>query len=135
MNNASLDTHNKSKTRVEYFMKFCALPPTRIAKLPLSLLYFLNKWFESAFKWLSKGPISEWMSDAKYHHPKIFWSTAIIWIPILLVGGFYALDFLIVAGISAVALVIGLAVALTVICKIIHIVNVLTHPQKRNPKT
>lgn len=132
MNNASLDTHNKPKARVEYFMEFCALPPTRIAELPLSLLYFVNKWFEKTFKWLFDGPIAEWMLDAKYYHPKMFWGTAIIWIPILLVGGFYVLDLLIAGGVAAVAIVICLAVVFTVICKVIHIVNVLFHPQKRN---
>lgn len=125
MNNASLDTQNKQKTRMEYFMEFCALPATRIAELPLSLLYFVNKWFESAFKWLSEGPISEWMSDVKYNYPKIYWSTAIIWIPILLVVGFYVLDFLFIGGISAVVLVIGITVAFTVICKLIYFFHLI----------
>ena len=119
---------------MEYFMEFCALPPTRIAELPLSLLYFVNQWFEKTFKWLFDGPIAEWMSDAKYYHPKMFWGTAIIWIPILLFMGFYVIDLLIVAGISAVVFVIGLAGVITVICKIIHFVNLIIHPTKHTYK-
>lgn len=111
-------------------MEFCALPPTRIVELPLSLLYFVNQWFEKAFKWLFDGPISEWMSDLRYYHPKAYWGTSIIWIPIFFVVGFYLIDILFICGISAVVFVIGLAIALTAICKIIHIVNIIINCKK-----
>ena len=134
MNNTSIETPRKRKPKWQYFSEFCALPSTRIAEIPLSLLYLVNKWFEKVFKWLFDGPISEWMSDAKYNHPKIFWGTAIIWIPLLLVVGFYVLDLLIVGGISAVIIAIGLAISLTLICKLFHIINIIIHPVKLNYK-
>jgi len=111
-------------------MEFCALPASMIAELPLSMFKPLNKWFEKNFNWLSNGPIYECMSDFKDDHPKIFWSTAIIWIPILIIVGFYIIDLLFICGISAVVFVICITIAFTIICKLIHIANIIIHPAK-----
>lgn len=113
-------------------MEFCALPASKIAELPLSMLYFVNKWFEKYFNWISNGPVYEWMSDFKDDHPKMFWGTAIIWIPIFIIVGFYVIDLLVICGISAIVFVIGVTVAFTVTCKLIHIVNIIIHQAKHN---
>lgn len=130
MNTATLDTNNKPQRKMERFREFCSLPTSRIAELPLSMFKPLNKWFTHAFAWLFDNPITQWISEIKDNHPKIFWGTAVIWIPLAIVFYFYAIDLWFIGAFSSVVIIIGSAIILTVICKICHMFFVITSKRK-----
>ncbi len=130
MNNATLDTNNKPQRKIELFREFCSLPASRIAELPLSMFEPLNKWFGIAFNWLFDNPITQWMSEMKDNHPKLFWISSILWIPLTIAIYFYAIDLLLIGAFSCVVIIISSAVILTLICKICHLLILITSKRK-----
>ena len=130
MNKASLDTNNKQPKRMELFKEFCSMPASRIAELPLSMFEPLNKWFGIAFNWLFDNPITQWMSDLKDNHPKVFWISAAVCIPIAVVIYFYAIDLWLIGLFTSVATIISATVILTLICKICHLLILITSKRK-----
>lgn len=130
MNNATLDTNNKSQRKIELFREFCSLPASRIAELPLSMFEPLNKWFGIAFNWLFDNHVTQWMSEIKDNHPKLFWISSVIWIPLAIAIYFYAIDLWLIGLFTCVAIIIGSAVILTLICKICHLLILITSKRK-----
>lgn len=130
MNNATLDTNNKPQLKMERFREFCSLPASRIAELPLSMFEPLNKWFGIAFNWLFDNLVTQWMSGMKDNHPKLFWISSVIWIPLAIVIYFYAIDLLLIGAFSCVAIIISSAVSLTLICKIFHLLILIISKRK-----
>lgn len=130
MNNATLDTNNKAQRKMERFREFCSLPASRIAELPLSMFEPLNKWFGIAFNWLFDNPITQWMSDLKDNHPKVFWISSVIWIPLAIVIYFYTIDLWLIGVFTSVAIIISATVILTLICKICHLLFLIISKRK-----
>lgn len=130
MNNATLDTNNKSQRKIELFREFCSLPASRIAELPLSMFGPLNKWFGIAFNWLFDNHVTQWMSEIKDNHPKLFWISSVIWIPLAIAIYFYAIDLWLIGLFTSVEIIIGSAVILTLICKICHLLILITSKRK-----
>lgn len=126
MNTAMLETNNKPQGIMERFKDFCSLPASRIAELPLSMFDPLNKWFGNAFDWLFDNSVTRWMSELKDNHPKIFWISAVLWIPLSIVFYFYAIDLLYIGAYSGVVIMIGSAIILPIVCKICHLFILLT---------
>lgn len=112
------------------FREFCSLPASRIAELPLSMFKPLNKWFSLAFAWLFDNPITQWISEIKDNHPKIFWISSVVWIPLAVVFYFYTIDLLLIGAFSCVAIIISSAVSLTLICKIFHLLILIISKRK-----
>lgn len=115
---------------MERFREFCSLPASRIAELPLSMFEPLNEWFGIAFNWLFDNPITQWMSEIKDNHPKVFWISSILWIPLTIAIYFYAIDLLLIGAFSCVVIIISSAVILTLICKICHLLILITSKRK-----
>lgn len=115
---------------MKYFMEFCALPASKIAELPLSMFKPLNKWSGIAFSWMFDNTVTQWMSEIKDNHPKIFWISSVVWIPLAIAFYFYAIDLWFIGAYSSVVIIIGSAIILTVICKICHIIFVITSKRK-----
>lgn len=115
---------------MERFREFCSLPASRIAELPLSMFEPLNKWFGIAFNWLFDNLVTQWMSGMKDNHPKLFWISSVIWIPLAIVIYFYAIDLLLIGAFSCVAIIISSAVSLTLICKIFHLLILIISKRK-----
>lgn len=130
MNNSNLDTSDNGESRMEQFKKFCSLPASRIAELPLSLFKPLNKWFGIAFNWLFDNLVTQWMSEIKDNHSKLFWISSVIWIPLAIVIYFYAIDLWLIGAFSCVVIIISSTVILTLICKICHLLILITSKQK-----
>lgn len=130
MNNATLDTNNKSQRKIELFREFCSLPASRIAELPLSMFESLNKWFGIVFNWLFDNLVTQRMSEIKYNHPKLFWISSVIWIPLAIVIYFYVIDIWLIGVFTSVAIIISSAVILTLICKICHLLILITSERK-----
>lgn len=130
MNNVTLDTNNKSQRKIELFREFCSLPASRIAELPLSMFEPLNKWFGIAFNWLFDNLVTQWMSDLKDNHPKVFWISSAVWIPIAGVIYFYAIDLWLIGVFTSVAIIISATVILTLICKICHLLFLIISKRK-----
>ena len=130
MNNVTLDTNNKSQRKIELFREFCSLPASRIAELPLSMFEPLNKWFGIAFNWLFDNLVTQWMSDLKDNHPKVFWISSAVWIPIAVVIYFYAIDLWLIGVFTSVAIIISATVILTLICKICHLLFLIISKRK-----
>lgn len=129
MNNATLDTNNKPQLKMERFREFCSLPASRIAELPLSMFEPLNKWFGIAFNWLFDNLVTQWMSEIKNNHPKLFWISSVIWIPLAIVIYFYTIDLWLIGVFISVAIILSSTVILTLICKICHLFILI--PSKR----
>lgn len=106
---------------MERFKEFCSLPASRIAELPLSMFEPLNKWFGIAFNWLFDNLVTQWMAEIKDNHPKIFWISSILWIPLAIVLYFYAIDLWLIGAFISVAIIISLAIFLAIICKVCQI--------------
>lgn len=115
---------------MEQFKKFCSLPATRIAELPLSMFDLLDKLVRIASNWLFDNCVTQWMSKTKDNHPKIFCISSIVWVPLAIVFYFYAFDLLYIVAFSGVVIMIVSAIALTVICKICHMLFSITSKQK-----
>lgn len=130
MCNITLDTNKNPKTRMERFKEFCSLPVSRIAERPLSLFEPLNKWFGMAFTWLFDNSVTQWMTEIKDNHPKIFWISSVFWIPIAVVFYFYMIDLWLIGAFSSVVIIISSAIILAVICKICHLITLITSKQK-----
>lgn len=130
MNNATLDTNNKHPNRMELFKEFCSMPASMIAELPPCLFIPLNKWFGFAFNWLFDNPITQWMSDLKDNHPKVFWISSAVWIPLTVVIYFYAIDLWLIGVFTSVAIIISATVILTLICKICHLLFLIISKRK-----
>lgn len=125
MNNATLDTNNNPKTRMELILEFCALPIPRIAEIPFYLFGIINKWVENAFNWLSET-VPNRMSDIKEMYPKVYWGSSIIWIPLLIILLFYEGSFIAAIGVFTIIGIIALAISFTVVCKITYLICVIT---------
>lgn len=130
MNNATLDINNKPQRKMEQFREFCSLRALRIAELPLSMFEPLNRWFGIAFNWLFDNLVTQWMSEMKDNHPKLFWISSILWIPLTIAIYFYAIDLLLIGAFSCVVIIISSAVILTLICKICHLLILITSKRK-----
>lgn len=130
MNNSNLDTSDNGESRMEQFKEFCSLPASRIAELPLSMFEPLNKWFGIAFNWLFDNLVTQWMSEIKDNHPKLFWISSVIWIPLAIVIYFYAIDLWLIGLFTSVAIIISSAVILTLICKICNLLILITSKRK-----
>lgn len=122
----TLDTYNKPQNRMERFKEFCSLPASRIAESPLGMFNIANGWFEIAFRWLFDNPVTQWMSEIRYNHPKRFWISSVLWIPLSIVFYFYAFDLLLIGAFFIVAIIISSAIILAVICKVCHMFFVIT---------
>lgn len=100
-----------------------SMPISRIAEIPLALFFPLNKAFEAVWKYLFENPLTEWMGDMKDEHPKAFWISGILWIPLAIIIYFYAIDLLFIIGIASVAGIVALTILFALLCKIIFLFN------------
>lgn len=115
---------------MERFREFCSLPASRIAELPLSMFETLNKWLGIAFNWIFDNLVTQWMSEIKNNHPKLFWISSVIWIPLAIVIDFYTIDLWLIGVFISVAIILSTTVILTLICKICHLFILITSKQK-----
>lgn len=130
MNNATLDINNKPQRKMEQFREFCSLRALRIAELPLSMFEPLNRWFGIAFDWLFDNLVTQWMSEIKDNHPKLFWMSSVVWMPLAIVIYFYAIDLWLIGVFTSVAIIISATVILTLICKICHLLFLIISKRK-----
>lgn len=115
---------------MEQFREFCSLRALRIAELPLSMFEPLNRWFGIAFDWLFDNLVTQWMSEIKDNHPKLFWMSSVVWMPLAIVIYFYAIDLWLIGVFTSVAIIISATVILTLICKICHLLFLIISKRK-----
>lgn len=113
-------------------MEFCALPPSQIAEVPLSLFSLFDKWLEGAFNWLSVGPISEWVSDFKYENPKIYWCVIILLLPIIIICIWCLPQLMVAIATICMLLIMAITIVFTIVCKLMHILKLSINPPKHN---
>lgn len=130
MKTGTLNINNKPQGIMERFKDFCSLPASRIAELPLSMFDPLDKWLGIAFNRLFDNLVTQWMSEIKDNHSKLFWISSVIWIPLAIVIYFYAIDIWHIGVFISVAIIISSTVILTLICKISHLLILITSKRK-----
>lgn len=118
------NTHNRPKKSIfSAIIDVGSMPISRIAEIPLALFFPVNKAFEAVWKYMFENPLTEWMGDMKDEHPKAFWISGILWIPLAIIIYFYAIDLLFIIGIASVAGIVALTIVFTLFCKIIFLFN------------
>ncbi len=122
MNEPNTNSHSK-KSIFSAIIDVGSMPISRIAEIPLALFSPLNKAFEAVWKYMFENPLTEWMGDMKDEHPKAFWISGILWIPLAIIIYFYAIDLLFIIGIASVAVIVALTIVFTLLCKIIFLFN------------
>lgn len=122
MNEPNTNSHPK-KSIFSAIIDVGSMPISRIAEIPLALFSPLNKVFEAVWKYMFENPLTEWMGDMKDEHPKAFWISGILWIPLAIIIYFYAIDLLFIIGIASVAVIVALTIVFTLLCKIIFLFN------------
>ncbi len=122
MNEPNTNSHPK-KSIFSAIIDVGSMPISRIAEIPLALFAPLNKAFEAVWKYMFENPLTEWMGDMKDEHPKAFWISGILWIPLAIIIYFYAIDLLFIIGIASVAVIVALTIVFTLLCKIIFLFN------------
>lgn len=108
------------------FIALCSLPFWRLFEMPLWVLTKMNQWAISFLNWLSDNTIMDWMNDLKDERPLIFWLSGIIWIPILIVVGFYGICLFFNLAFLSIISVIAFAFVFAVVCKITYIILKIT---------
>lgn len=116
MNEPNTNTRPK-KSIFSAIIDVGSMPISRIAEIPLALFFPLNKAFEAVWKYMFDNPLTEWMGDMKDEHPKAFWISGILWIPLAIVIYFYAIDLLFIIGIASVAGIVALTIVFTILAK------------------
>ncbi len=104
------------------FKEFCSLPASNIAELPLSKFDSIEKWFTDVCSWLFNNPFTHWMSEIKEKHPKMFWISSVVWIPLAIVFYFLALYVWLICAYYTIMLILGSAIFLAAFCKVCHII-------------
>ena len=122
MNEPNTNSHSK-KSIFSAIIDVGSMPISRTAEIPLALFSPLNKAFEAVWKYMFENPLTEWMGDMKDEHPKAFWISGILWIPLAIIIYFYAIDLLFIIGIASVAVIVALTIVFTLLCKIIFLFN------------
>lgn len=116
MNETNTNSHPK-KSIFSAIIDVGSMPISRIAEIPLALFSPLNKAFEAVWKYMFENPLTEWMGDMKDEHPKAFWISGILWIPLAIIIYFYAIDLLFIIGIASGAGIVALTIVFTLLAK------------------
>ena len=108
-------------------MEFVSLPFTRLMEIPIALLPVLNRWATNFFNWITDNSFIDWMNDLREDKPLVFWLSGIIWIPLMIVIGFYGICLSFSCAFIAVIGTMGLSVVFAMLCKIIYVFVLMTH--------
>ncbi len=113
-----LDTNKcPKKSILSAIVNIGSMPLFRIAEIPLALFDPISHVFEKIWEYLFENPLTDGMGEMKDDYPKAFWISGVLWIPLMVIIYFYAIDLLFILGIARVAGLMALTIVFTILAK------------------